>query len=54
MSYFAIVIASDVSLIFSKRASLSDVNVYSASIRTIRDTTVVRTLLLVVSLVGLG
>ena len=54
MSRLATVVASDVGLILSRRALLSGVDVYSASIRTIRGATVRRTLSLVVRLVGVG
>ena len=53
MSCLTIVIASDVGFVLSRQAPLSGVNVYNASIRTIRGTIVVRTLPFVVSLVGL-
>ena len=54
MSCFAIVIANDVGLAFSRRASLGGVDVYSASVRSIRGATVLTTLLSIVSLIGLG
>ena len=52
VSCLAIIIASDVGFILSRRGSLSSVDVYSASIRAIRGATVV-TLLLIVRSVGL-
>ena len=52
MSCLAVVIASDVGFILSRRGSLSSVDVYSAYMRAIRGTIVV-TLLLIVRSVGL-
>ena len=48
-----IVIANDVGLVLSRQALLSGVDVYSASIRTIRRAAMLRTLPFVVSLIGL-
>ena len=53
MSYFTIVIVNDVGLILLRRGLLSSVNVYRASVHTIRGAVVV-TLLLIVRSVDLG
>ena len=52
MSCLAIVVASDVGFVLLRRGSLSSVDVYSASVRTIRGAAIV-SLLFIVRSVGL-